>query len=125
METEASLSAAQGRLRHVEGNFAEVNTERARLVSALDEANERHEHELTSQRMRFDTLQARATATEKLLGEAREHLLGRADEIREYDRRTSDLAAERDTLQQRVADLEAERIQRDSVLTEVEHERTT
>ena len=70
-------------------------------------------------------LQARATATEKLLGEAREHLLARADEIREYDRRGSDLAAERDTLQQRVANLEAERIQRDSVLTEVEHERTT
>jgi len=125
VETEASLSAAQGRLRHVEANFAELNTERARLVSALDEVNERHEHELTSQRMRFDTLQARATATEKLLGEAREHLLARADEIREYDRRSSDLAAERDTLQQRVANLEAERIQRDSVLTEVDHERTT
>ena len=125
VETEAALSAAQGRLRHVEGNFAEISTERARLVSALDEANERHGHELTSQRMRFDTLQARATASEKLLGEAREHLLARADDIRDYDRRTSDLAAERDSLQQRLANLEAERIQRDSVLTEVEQERTT
>lgn len=43
-ETEASLSATQGRLRHVEGNFTEVNNERARLVSALDESNERHDH---------------------------------------------------------------------------------
>ncbi len=44
-ETEASLNAAQGRLRHVEANFVEASTERSRLVSALDEANERHAHE--------------------------------------------------------------------------------
>ncbi len=67
-ETEASLAASQGRLRHVEANFVEVSTERARLVSALDEANERHEHELTSQGMRLEALQARATATEKAAG---------------------------------------------------------
>lgn len=71
----------------MEGNFAELSTERARLANALDEANERREHEITTQRMRFDALQARATASEKLLGEAREHLLARADEIRTYDRR--------------------------------------
>lgn len=65
----------------MEGNFAELSTERARLANALDEANERREHEITTQRMRFDALQARATASEKLLGEAREHLLARADEI--------------------------------------------
>jgi len=107
-ETEANLTATQGRLRHVDGTVAELNTERARLVSALDEANERHEHELTTQRMRFDALQARASASEKLLGEAREHLLARADEIRTYDRRAGELALERDALQARVADLEAE-----------------
>ena len=114
-ETEASLTATQGRLRHVDGTVAELNTERARLVSALDESNERHEHELTTQRMRFDALQARASASEKLPGEAREHLLARADEIRTYDRRAGDLALERDALQARVADLEAERIARVAV----------
>ena len=31
-ETEASLTATQGRLRHVDGTVAELNTERARLV---------------------------------------------------------------------------------------------
>src|SRR5262249_48211847 len=45
-ETEASLIATQGRLRHVEGNFAELNSERARLTNIFDEAKERHEHEL-------------------------------------------------------------------------------
>ena len=124
-ETEASLTATQGRLRHVDGTVAELNTERARLVSALDESNERHEHELTTQRMRFDALQARASASEKLLGEAREHLLARADEIRTYDRRAGELALERDALQTRVADLEAERIQRESQFKEVDQARAT
>ena len=124
-ETEASLTATQGRLRHVEGNFAELSTERARLANAIEEGNERHDHELTTQRMRFDALQARAAASEKLLGEAREHLLARADEIRTYDRRAGELALERDALQARVSDLEAERIQRESEFKEVDQARAT
>lgn len=124
-ETEASLATTQGRLRHVEANFTEVNAERARLVNALDEANERREHELTTQRMRFDTLQARATATEKLMVEAREHLIARAEEIRDYDRRNADLTMERDALQARIADVEAERMQRESQFQEVEQVRAT
>ncbi len=118
-ETEASLAAAQGRLRHVEANVAELCNERSRLTAALDEANERHNHELTTQRMRFDALTARAQATEKLLVEAREHLLAKATEIREYDRRTAEIANERDALHTRVSTLEADRIQRESELKEV------
>jgi chromosome segregation ATPase len=124
-ETEASLTATHGRLRHVEGNFAELSTERARLANAIEEINERHDHELTTQRMRFDALQARAAASEKLLGEAREHLLARADEIRVYDRRAGELAQGRDALQTRVSELETERIQRESEFTEVDQARAT
>jgi chromosome segregation ATPase len=72
-ETEASLNAAQGRLRHLDANFAELSNERTRLAGALDEANERSEHERANQRTRFEALQARA-ATEKPLGEAREQM---------------------------------------------------
>ena len=124
-ETEASLNATQGRLRHVEGNYAELNNERARLVSALDESSERHNHELTSQRMRFDALAARASATDNLLGEAREHLLARAEEIRDFDRRLNDVSNERDNLQARVSDLEADRIRRESEIKEMDHARAT
>jgi crescentin len=124
-ETEASLNAVQGRLRHVEANFAEVNTERSRLVTALDQANEHHEHEITSQHMRFDALRARATATENLLGEAREHLLARAEDIREYDRRFGELAHERDDLSTRISELEAERIRLESEISEVNQARNT
>ncbi len=124
-ETEAALNATQGRLRHMEANFAELSNERTRLASALDEANERSEHERANQRTRFEALQARAAATEKLLGEAREHLLGRAEEIRDYDRRMGTTALERDALQARLADLEAERITRESEFTELGQARAT
>jgi chromosome segregation ATPase len=73
--------------------------------------------------MRFEPLQARAQATEKLLGVAREHLLTRADELREHDRRNNELAVERDPLQTRVSDLKADRIDRESLLNELEQER--
>jgi len=124
-ETEQSLNAAQSRLRQVEGNFAELSSERGRLAAALDEAHERHEHELTSQRMRHEALQARATATDSLLIEARDHLQRRAEDARELDRRFSDAVSERDALQARVADLEAERLRRESEFKETEHMRAT
>lgn len=122
-ETEAALAAAQGRLRHVEANFIETTTERARVTTALEEANERHGHEMTSQRMRFEALQARAAASEKLLAEARDHLLARAEEIREFDRRVGEVSLARDGFQQRVAELTAERIQRESEFKELEQAR--
>jgi len=124
-ETEASLTTVHGRLRHVEANFAETNTERARLASALEGANERHEHERNSQRIRLDALQARVGATEKLLGEAREHLLARADEIRDYDRRLNDMAQARDASQAYAAELEAERLRRDSEFEELRQQHST
>jgi crescentin len=124
-ETEAALAAAQGRIRGVEANFAELSTERARLASTLDENTERHEHEMSTQRMRFDTLQARAAATEKLLIEAREHLIARAEEIREYNQRNAEMTRERDALQTRIADLESERHSREAQHQEVEQSRNT
>lgn len=124
-ETEAALTAAQGRMRSVEANFAELTTERTRLAGAIDENNERYEHELSTQRMRFDTLQARSAATEKLLIEAREHLIARAEEIRDYDRRNAEMTREREALQARLADLEAERHSRAAQHQEVEQSRNT
>lgn len=124
-ETEAALGAAQGRLRQVEGNFAELSQERSRLVAALDETNERHNHETTSQRMRFEAMAARAASTDNLLGEAREHLLARAEELREFDRRFTDAVSERDTLQARLADMEGERIRRESEFKEIDQARAT
>jgi crescentin len=124
-ETEASLSAAQGRLRHVEANCAELTAERDRLATALEEANERHANDRANLRTRFEALQARAGVTEKLLAEARDHLIARAEEIRGYERRMNESAIERDGLRTRLADLEADRIKRESLVEELEQARTS
>ncbi len=124
-ETEASLNAAQGRLRHVEANCAELTAERDRLATGLEEANERHANDRAGQRTRFDALQARAGVTDKLLGEARDHLIARAEEIRGYERRLNESAIERDSLQTRLAELEADRIERESVLQELDQSRSS
>lgn len=124
-ETESTLTATQARLRSLETGFAELSTERNRLARTLDETNERHDHELNTQRMRFETLQARASATEKLLMEAREHLVGRAEEIRSFDQRNTELVRERETLQMRVQELEADRYAREAQFQEIEQARNT
>jgi crescentin len=124
-EMEASLNASQSRLRHVEGNFAELNTERARLARALEEANERSEHERANQHTRFEALQARVASTDKLLGEARAHLLARAEEIRDYDRRLSEITLDRDALQARLSDIEADRIHQESMVQELTQTRAS
>ena len=54
-ETEASFNAVQGRLRHAEAAINEANIERARLVTTIDEINERHERERSGQDMRFES----------------------------------------------------------------------
>jgi crescentin len=123
-ETEASFHAVQGRLRHVEANFTETSTERARLATALDVANERHERERSNQSMRLDALKARTAALEKVVADARELLLTRAEQIREHDRRNGDLVTERNELQARLSDMQAELLTRESELKEVDHART-
>lgn len=122
-EAESNLTATQGRLRNVEANLAELVTERARLSSSLDEATERHASELATQQMRFDALQARSFSTDKLLNEARDHLTARAEEMRAFDRRLSETTLERDALAARLAQMEADLIQKDGDLRESEHQR--
>ena len=124
-EAESSLTEAQGRLRHVEANFAEINTERERLVTTLDELKERHNSELTTQQMRFEALQTRAAATDKLLLEARDQMTAQAEEARVFDRRISETTHERDALAARLTLMEADRAQRETDRRENEQARAT
>jgi chromosome segregation ATPase len=123
IETEAALKIAQDRLRQLEGDFANAHADRARLVTAMDEANERHQHELANQRKQFETLQARAKANEKLLVEARDRLLVRAEEVRAHELRAAETGKERDALKARVAELEAEQVTREAELKKAEQAR--
>ena len=74
--------------------------------------------------MRFNSLQARATTLEKVVADARELLLARAEQIREYDRRMADVAAERNALQERVSSLQASLIEAQSQFKEADMTRS-
>ncbi|MGE0564182.1 MAG: hypothetical protein AB7O50_06665 [Pseudolabrys sp.] len=124
-EAENIINALQGRLRHTEGSLAEANTERSRLATMLDELKERHAAELTTQQLRFDAMQSRAASADKLLGETREQLAQRSEEIRQYDRRYGELTQAYETLSARLTDTEAERQQRDADVDDLERTRTT
>ncbi len=123
-ETEASFNAVQGRLRHAEANINESSIERARLITSIDELNERHERERSGQNMRYDSLQARATTLEKVVGDARDLLLARAEQIREYDRRNAEIAAERNELHERASNLQAALIEAESKFKEADQTRS-
>jgi len=123
-EAEANHSAVQGRLRHVESNLAEITSERARLASSIEEINERHQGELATQRMRFETLQARSAASDKLLAEARDHLMSRAEDLRAMERRVNEMALERDNAEARRAEAEAARLVRENEIKDLQLERT-
>ena len=123
-ETEASFNAVQGRLRHAEAAINEASIERARLVTTLDEVNERHERERTGQNMRYDSLQTRSATLEKVVADARELLLARAEQIREYERRNGEISSERNTLHERVSSLQASLIQSESKYKEADQTRT-
>ena len=123
-ETEASFNAVQSRLRHAEATINEANIERARLVTTLDEVNERHERERSGQNMRFNSLQARATTLEKVVADARELLLARAEQIREFERRAGEIETERNDLQQRLTNAQAALIDFESKYKEADMIRT-
>ena len=123
-ETENTLTATHSRLRNTENSLAEITSERGRLSAALEESNERHGGELTKQQMRFDALQARSNATDRLLTEARENLSAGSENTRVLERRLSETILERDALATRVSAVEADLMQRDGGLRDVENART-
>jgi crescentin len=120
LETENTLAAAQTRMRQLETNFTEANAERIRLSAALEEANERHQNELNTQRLRFETLQARASATDRLLDEARATLLQRAEEIRTYERRMVETTLMRNAVESKLSEIETANGERETQFKDLE-----
>ncbi len=90
LDMDKSFTATQARLKKVEAAFAEAQSERIRLATALEEATENHRKEMIAQNARFEALQARSQLSDKLLEESRQTLAARADEIGAFDRRLTE-----------------------------------
>jgi crescentin len=124
-EAENNLNAMQSRLRSTENSLAEMTSDRGRLSAALEEATERHAGEIAKHQMRFDALQTRATTTDRLMSEARDHIGAKSEEVRVLERRLSETTQERDTLATRISGMEADLYQREAALREGEDGRTS
>jgi chromosome segregation ATPase len=124
IDSNNSLATAQTRLAQLETSYAEAEAERLRLVAALDEANERHRAESSAQTMRLDALQSRAGTAEKLLVEARNNLSARADEIRSFERKMTDVTIARNAAEKKLAQIEGAQQSQERQIKDLEQART-
>lgn len=90
LDTDKALASAQGRVQKAESALSEAQADRHRLAGTLDDISQKHQNEISAHRTNQETLQARCTLTEKLLDEARQSLMERAEEVRTFDRRLAD-----------------------------------
>jgi crescentin len=105
-ESESALSGARVRLGQIEGQLVDTETERKRLASTLEEAIEQHRAELANLTARNESLQSRSATSEKLLAEARQTLVARTEEVREFDRKAVEATVARSAAEKKLRQLE-------------------
>ena len=124
-DIDKALAATQLRSQKTEQALAEAEAERHRLATALDDARQKHESEIISHRTNYETLQARAALTEKLLEEARQSLMERSEEIRTFDRRLSDSTRTHTVIGEKLGLIEEALAERNAKIKELENARAT
>ena len=122
-ESENNLTATRAQLGKVEASFAEAYSERGRLTSALSEAKEQHQADHNNLNMRLDALQSRAATSERLLGEARQNLVARTEEVRAFDRKAVEATIGRNNAEKRLAQIEASHEARERLIKDLEQSR--
>lgn len=125
LDAESSLTSSQTRMRQMEANLRESEAEQARLAAALDDTTQRHQTELNTQRMRFESLQSRAATTDKLLDEARHALKVRNEESCAADRRLAEASFARQLLESKLSQTETAVAERDAHIADVERAYTS
>lgn len=124
-ESENLLASTRSQLAKTEAGASESNAERAKLAAALDEAREHHQAERNTLTMRLDALQSRATTAEKLLGETRQNLIARTEEVRAFDRKATEATIARNNAEKRIAQVEAAHDARERAIKDLEQSRAT
>ena len=107
LDSDKALAATQVRLQKVETALAEAQSERIRLTTALEDANETQRKDAIAHSARFEALQARAQLSDKLLEESRQTLAARADEISAFDRRLTEATLTRGAIETKFGQIEA------------------
>lgn len=124
-ESENALTVAQVRVTHLESALAEADTERKKLTAALEEAHERQRAEHHGSTVQISALQARTSATEKLLAETRQISISRSEEARIADRQAMEAIFARNKAEKKLGELEAVHRGLESQMRDIEQSRTT
>lgn len=106
-ENDNQLAAARARISQLESALNEVETERSRLLNQIEETVERHQNETGTLSTRLESLQSRAATAEKLLTDARQSLMARTEEVREFDRKAMEASIGRNSAEKKARQLEA------------------
>ncbi len=123
-EAEHELESAKSRLSHTKQLLSEAKNERKTLADQLDEANSRAHAEKSALSMKVDAVQARATLAEKLLGEARNALIARTEELRQAERKIIDANVSAGGSEQKVAQMKSTIETLERQIREIETSRT-
>ena len=120
-ELTSEIAAARARLERMDANLAAAEVQRAALSAARDEANS----EIHVLNRRLEAIRSRAATAEKLLSEARQSLVARAEEVRIAERKTAEATIARNTTQKLVEQLTAARDALEGKTKELERERAS
>jgi crescentin len=106
-ESESALADSRSRLRQIESNLATAESERARLATALDEANERRQTEVYALELKLDALRSHTDAAERLAAGVRQNLVTRTEELKSAEAKLSDATVARTEVEKKLAHLSA------------------
>ena len=125
LDTDKALAATQIRMQNAEQALAETQAERHRLATALDDAKQKHQSEIISHKSNYETLQARAALTDKMLEDSRQSMMERAEEIQAFDRRLADSTRTHTVIGEKLGLIEDALAERNAKIKELEHARAT
>lgn len=106
-ESESALANSRSRLRQIETNLATAESERNRLATACDEANERRQTEVYALELKLDALRSHADAAERLAAGVRQNLVTRTEELKSAEAKLSDATVARNEVEKKLAHLSA------------------
>jgi hypothetical protein len=122
-DSEITLTAAKTRLAQLENGYGELQAERDKLRTSLEEASTRHGAEQGRVEMQIDAVRARAATAEKLLTEARRLLTLRTEEARSAEQRTAEAVYVHEKQGKKIAELEAYLTEQETEINELKSAR--
>lgn len=123
-ETESALGQSRSRIQQLEGSLATAETERDKLVAALDEANERRQSEVYALEIKLDGMRSRCDTAEQMLASARQTIIGRSEALRAAEARSFEAGVARKEAEAKAEHLAAVSDSRGEQIDRLENEVT-